>query len=265
MNLKSLFLAAAVVVSAAISVSAQGKTELGPIEYREPVSGTVLKFDKAVVSDSSRYDYRKAVIYTEGSTLTVWSAPNPEEKAFDWKKINEFDANNRFGVMTFQEKIENAEGWLRHYNFTDKQNRKWAYCVALIRGNAHALYLVESAVSEESLILADLIRNTDFGDLDDRALHEKKALDLDFWLAALVALLLAGLDKLFFREKHGVFWAFGGVVILAFGATVYWGMLYSVGIALVWSFFLACLWVGVWLAESWTDFYNFVSKALNKA
>ncbi len=247
---------------AVITAPAESQTKIGNIEFKDPVSGVVFNIDNAIINDSSRYDYRKALIYTKNTAISIWSAPNPEKKPFSWKKINEFDSNNRFGTITFQEKMKNAEGWIRYYNFIDKKNKQWAYCVALIRGNNYALYLVESALKADQLTIPQLLENTDLGEIDKRAVNEGKPLSFKFWLAILTGVILAGLAKLLFRNRDGVFLTCGIVTALALTATLYWVLYCTIGVSLLWGFLLICVWFGVWAAKSWTDFYNFIVKIL---
>lgn len=265
MNLKSILSPIVLFLVAVITTSAESKTQLGNIEFKEPVSGTVFNIDNAVLKDSSRYDYKKAMIYTENTAISIWSVSNPEEKPFTWKKINEFDSNNRFGVMTIQEKLENAEGWLRYFNYNEKNNKQCVYCVALIRGNTYALYVVESAFSAEQLTIPELIKNTDFDKIDKRVANEGKPLSTEFWLVLLAGAVLAGLAKLLFRNNDGVFFTCGIITLLGVAATLYWGLYYSLGTSLLWLFLLLCFWSGVWVAKSWTDFYNFIVKIIENA
>lgn len=262
MNLKSILLPFVLSLAAAVTISAENKAQLENIEFKEPVSGTVFNIDNAVLKESSRYDYKKAMIYTENTAISIWSVPNPENKPFAWKKINEFDSNNRFGVMTFQEKLENAEGWLRYFNYTEKDNKHYVYCVALIRGNTYALYVVESAFNAEQLTIPQLIKNTHFDEIDKRAANEDKPLSTVFWLVVLAGAVLAGLAKLLFRKNDSAFLICGIITLMGVTATLYWGLYCSLGTSLLWLFLLLCFWFGVWAANSWTDFYNFIVKAL---
>lgn len=270
MSIKSYLIASILYVIVSIFSNAEIHEQLSDIEFKEPVSGVTFKIDASTMVESSRYDYRKALIYTDSTAISIWSVPNPDEQPFSWKKINEFDANNRFGVMTIQERIDKVDGWIRYYNYTDKQNKHWYYCVALVRGNTYALYLVESRLKTTKMdmppmTIPQLISKTDFGEMDKRALNEKKSLEGDFWLIMFVGAFLSGLAKLFFRKQNGAFWTCGIITILIVIFMLYWILFYSISTVLLWSFLLICFWLLVWLSETWMDFYNLIVKALDKA
>lgn len=236
-------------------------SEFGPVEYIEPVSGTIFHFNEGILNDTSRLDYRKALVQTPKTWISVWSMPSQDKKTFAWAKINEFDANNRFGSMTYQVKLENFDGWMRYYELTVKGVTTY-YNVALIRGNAFALYLTESAVSTDDFTLSELLSKTQLGQIGGRVDNDGR-LTSAFWILVVAAALLSGIAKLIFYDKRNEYLGMlicGGIVIALLFVILYWIMFYFVGTSLLWTLIVACIWVVVGLSRSWVDFFNFINK-----
>jgi len=237
----------------------------GALTVVEPVSKTEFKFDEAALQDSSEVNYRKAYILTPASAVSIYSMPNPDDKPFTWARINQFDADGKYGTLVKKHKLENVEGWIRYYENTDKKGRAFIDCITLVRGNAYALYLRESAYKVESLVTPAMIEKTQFGQIDGVWIRNDGSLTWKFWVFSVLIVALAGVAKLIFgREITTGTVVMGVISVIAYGAGLYFWMLYKLSITLWSMFVVAGIWLGISISSTWSDFFRFVEKAFEK-
>ncbi len=254
-----------IALSLSAAKSSNTETKYSEVSVRDALSGTVFKFPEGCKQDSSDVNFEKAMILTPKTVVSIYSMPHPDDKTFTWKRINEFDANNKYGTLIKKTKLENADGWIRYYNSTDKRGRQVISCVTLIRGNAYALYLLESAYELADCVTPAIVASTDFKDIDGKRIENDGSLTMTFWIVTLIAVLLSGLGKLIFgREPSAGIVIMGAVTIVAYALGLFFWLNYGIGTTLLWAFITTCVWFGVVMASTWTEFFDFLQKALDK-
>lgn len=247
-----------------INAYAGDNTTFTELSYTEPISGTTFVFPEASLQESSSINFQKAYIKTPHSYISVWSMPNPEDQMFTWKRINEFDANNRFGVFQKRDKLTNADGWIRYYSSTDKKGKPYISCLTLVRGNAYALYVLESALSLESCITPEIVSKTEFREIKGKRISNDGTLTSTYWALMIGAILIGGLCKWIFRK--GSDWpivVIGAVTVLGYALWLYFGLGYSFWIVFWATVIVASVWIAIISSSSWSDFFNFMEKVLN--
>lgn len=238
--------------------------EMSELRFIEPVSGTELLLPNARIVKSDSLAYQKAVIYTENTAVYVYSMPNQDDKPFSWQEINKFDANNKFGTLTHQEKLSGGDGWLRIYELYDKKDKRTLYyAISLIRGDSYALYVDECAYSTADFVTPDIIKATVFPKTQNRRVNNDGKLTMTFWIVIAICLAIAAASKWFFGKEPCTGIAIvGAISLIAVFVVLYWGLMYSLGSSVLYVFLLSMVWLATIMSSSWTDFYNFLSKAL---
>lgn len=238
--------------------------ELSELKFRDPVSGTELLLPRAQIIKYDSLAYQKAVIYTENTAVYIYSMPNQDDRPFSWKEVNKFDENNKFGTLARQEKLPDADGWLRFYESYDKKyNRKLYYAVSLVRGDSYALYVSECSYSTEDFVTPGIIKATVFPKTESRRVNNDGKLTVTFWIVIAVCLLIAAISKWFFgKEPCPGIVVVGAISLIAVFIVLYWVLMYSLSTSLLWVFLLSMVWLGIIMSSTWTEFYNFVTKAL---
>lgn len=258
-----LFLLIALTMSAVNNIAPT--IQYGEVIVTDAVSGTMIKFPKAYKLDSSDVNFEKARLYTPKSVVSVYSMPHPDDMAFTWKRVNEFDANNKYGIMLKKSKLENVDGWVRYYSSTDKQGRPIIKCAILIRGNAYALYVLETAYEIDDCVSPSIIASTEFKKIKGKRIENDGSLTFTFWVITLIAMLSSGLGKLIFGRKISAsICIMGGAVVVAYALGLFFWLSYGIGTTLFWTCVTASMWIGVILASSWSDFFNFMEKVFEK-
>ncbi|MEZ3591586.1 MAG: hypothetical protein K1V84_11160 [Muribaculaceae bacterium] len=231
--------------------------------FDEPVSGTVFNVPNATIVERDSVSFRKAVFWTNSTYVYIYSMPNQEDKPFSWSKINEFDSNNKYGILTYQEKMSNADGWIRIYEYYDQKNKKkFYYAISLIRGDRYAIYVSECAHTPNDFVTLDMIKNTTFKITQNRRVNNDGSLTISFWGVVVMCVMIAGISKWFYGKDPCRSIVIAGLIVLSLTFVVlYYILLYSIGTSLLWTGILAMVWIAVIVSSSWTDFFNFLSKA----
>lgn len=253
----------------ALSISAakpsNTETKYSEVSVTDALSGTVFKFPEGCKQDSSDVNFEKAMLFTPKTVVSVYSMPHPDDKTFTWKRINEFDANNKYGTLIKKTKLDNVDGWIRYYNSTDKQGRQVISCVTLIRGNAYALYLLETAYEVADCVTPAIVASTEFKNIGGRRIENDGSLTLTFWIVTLITVLLSGVGKLIFgREPSAGIAIMGVITVIAYALGLFFWLHYGIGTTILWLVLTSCVWIGVITASTWTEFFNFLQKALDK-
>lgn len=238
-----------------------------PLTYTEPVSGTVFEFNNARIDEVNNIEYKKASIETPKSYVRVYSNLNPDNKQYDWKKLNEFDSNNHYGKMVGKEKLKNADGWIRFYDGKGKNGESIKYCVSLIRGNAYALYLVEGAYDSHDFVSPDIVKATNFGSIKGIRVENDGTFTWKFWTLSGVMILIAALSCLIVKKKRDEwpFIIFAIIMVLGFGSALYFWLNYNWLISLSCMFFMGIVYFAIVCAKSWDEFWEILEKLLKNA
>lgn len=238
-----------------------------PLTYTEPVSGTVFEFNNARIDEVNDIDYKKASIETPKSYVWIYSTLNPDNKQYDWKKLNEFDSKDHYGKLVSKEKLKNADGWIRFYDGKGKNGESIKYCVSLIRGNAYALYLVEGAYDSHDFVSPDIVRNTKFGSIKGVRVENDGTFTWQYWTLSGVMFLIAALSCLIVKKKRDEwpFIIFAIIMVLGFGLALYFWLHYNWLISLSSMLFMGIVYFAIVFAKSWDEFWEILDKLLKSA
>lgn len=261
--IRKLIVAMAIILSPEIATAS---SELAPLTYTEPISGTEFEFKMASIDKESEYDYKKAEIETPASFIYIYSNQNPDNKQYKWSKLNEFDSNNYYGNLTGKEKLVNADGWIRYYDGAGTKNEKLKYCIILVRGNAYALYVVEGAYDTTDFVMPDIVKKTMFGKIEGIRIENDGSYGKTFWMLTGILATLTLLSSLIVKDrKKGSFIIYALALVCSYGLLLYFWLGYNWLTTLGIWFIAVIIWYAIIEADSWSDFFKIIDRIISKA
>lgn len=219
--------------------------------FVDSLTGVQLRFpSNTQIKEASSVAFRKCVAVLEKSNIEVYSMKNREDEQYDWKKINEFDKDSKYGQLYHSERIgDKTEGWIRFYKSRTSKGKEYVTSVILIRGDIYAFYLLESAWTEEELSSIEVARNSVFPQKEESQLTK-----IVLWILIGVSVLAFILR--FFREQ--VSDSFKTAIIILFTVSlVGYLILYGtdIWVIILWGCIAPCC-LAAWLFVSWKELWE---------
>lgn len=180
-----------------VSVNAYG-ADLDSVILVDPVSKTEIAIPQGRITESSPTKYRKYAVVTPYSYVSLFSVENPNSCPYSWSKLNEFEKDKELGSVIDRKRLPKpADGWIRIFQSKDSDGRDIYHSLTLVRGNAYALYLLESAYRREVLLTPSVAMKTEFKDVSDKRVDNDDVITWRTWLVFGLILLLVALLKIF--------------------------------------------------------------------
>ena len=250
-----------------LGVNVDAKSKFGEVIFTDTISGTDIVFNDAKIFSTPNKDNCRMVIDTKVSEIYIFTEENPENKTFTWQRVNQFDADFRFGNLITSEKFENenVDGWIRYYEMPTKKGGMLLSCLSVIRGNSYAIYILEQLSPDKTPITPEIVKNTEFKKVTGKRIDNDGRITTKMCVIFAILLLSSIIVKFLFKRSTKMKVIAMITLNLIFFCYAYFVQVYDFYTSLISIGISALVWVLVlFVFETWTDVVNFIQNAISE-